>query len=86
MYWSEGSGDNKRTYSSSEDYINESLVMFGKGRHSVHNHVSNALHEYFSSFNYSCSGCAVIAILSCILSLHEMSLIVSPSLVKVKIS
>ena len=35
VYWSEGSGDNKRTYSSSEDYINESLVMFGKGIHQV---------------------------------------------------
>ena len=31
MYWSEGSGDNKRSYSSSEDYINEALVLYGKG-------------------------------------------------------
>ncbi|XP_053405768.1 arrestin domain-containing protein 17-like [Mercenaria mercenaria] len=35
VYWSTGSGDNRRTYSASEDYVDVVLVLFGNGSSTI---------------------------------------------------
>jgi hypothetical protein len=36
IYWSEGSGDNRRTYSASEDYVDVVLPLYGNGESGVY--------------------------------------------------